>query len=196
MSAESALSAAFRLIDVLHNGKKELLDEASLVKKTVVIALLLLAGIVTATWLTMFVLGRPITWENHTDFMRPGHHSFGLNRNSWGFTLTDEVDPETSHSFNALGFRVSVLQMYEHKVAGTTSVVAPRVILFDASYRTSIILLLLYPALVEFRKRVQNSRIKRQEAAGEGRFCRCGYDLTGNVSGVCPECGTATISID
>ncbi len=24
-----------------------------------------------------------------------------------------------------------------------------------------------------------------------GCCCRCGYDLTGNVSGVCPECGTA-----
>ncbi len=23
-----------------------------------------------------------------------------------------------------------------------------------------------------------------------GRCCKCGYDLTGNVSGVCPECGT------
>ena len=23
-----------------------------------------------------------------------------------------------------------------------------------------------------------------------GLQCRCGYDLTGNVSGVCPECGT------
>ena len=22
--------------------------------------------------------------------------------------------------------------------------------------------------------------------------CRCGYDLTGNVSGRCPECGTST----
>lgn len=25
-------------------------------------------------------------------------------------------------------------------------------------------------------------------------FCRCGYDLTGNLSGVCPECGTAVPS--
>jgi hypothetical protein len=25
-----------------------------------------------------------------------------------------------------------------------------------------------------------------------GRCRRCGYDLTGNVSGVCPECGTET----
>lgn len=24
----------------------------------------------------------------------------------------------------------------------------------------------------------------------EGRCLKCGYDLTGNVSGVCPECGT------
>lgn len=23
-----------------------------------------------------------------------------------------------------------------------------------------------------------------------GRYCKCGYDLTGNESGVCPECGT------
>jgi|GEM_PF-2856401 len=26
---------------------------------------------------------------------------------------------------------------------------------------------------------------------GEGKCAKCGYDLTGNVSGVCPECGTA-----
>jgi hypothetical protein len=26
-----------------------------------------------------------------------------------------------------------------------------------------------------------------------GRCVACGYDLTGNVSGVCPECGTAKV---
>ena len=32
-------------------------------------------------------------------------------------------------------------------------------------------------------------RARRRRAGG---FCtRCGYDLTGNVSGTCPECGTA-----
>lgn len=25
--------------------------------------------------------------------------------------------------------------------------------------------------------------------------CRCGYDLTGNTSGVCPECGAAVLAI-
>jgi hypothetical protein len=35
---------------------------------------------------------------------------------------------------------------------------------------------------------------KRSEPADRqerGLCTRCGYDLTGNVSGVCPECGTA-----
>ena len=27
---------------------------------------------------------------------------------------------------------------------------------------------------------------------GPGRCRRCNYDLTGNLSGICPECGTAT----
>jgi hypothetical protein len=31
----------------------------------------------------------------------------------------------------------------------------------------------------------------RSDGRGAHRCPRCGYDLTGNVSGVCPECGTA-----
>lgn len=31
---------------------------------------------------------------------------------------------------------------------------------------------------------VQGGRLRREGC------CECGYDLTGNVSGVCPECGT------
>jgi ABC-type ATPase with predicted acetyltransferase domain len=31
---------------------------------------------------------------------------------------------------------------------------------------------------------------RRRYAAG--RCAECGYDLTGNTSGVCPECGTQT----
>ncbi len=30
---------------------------------------------------------------------------------------------------------------------------------------------------------------RRNQKLGEG-YCNCGYNLTGNVSGVCPECGT------
>jgi len=32
---------------------------------------------------------------------------------------------------------------------------------------------------------------RRRRACGGGRCTACGYDLTGNASGVCPECGTA-----
>ena len=35
-------------------------------------------------------------------------------------------------------------------------------------------------------------RVKAVLRARAGRCTRCGYDLTGNTSGVCPECGGAT----
>ena len=31
--------------------------------------------------------------------------------------------------------------------------------------------------------------LMRSGEPGHTRYCRCGYDLTGNISGVCPECG-------
>ena len=31
---------------------------------------------------------------------------------------------------------------------------------------------------------------ERRRAAGAGRCVQCGYNLTGNTSGICPECGT------
>ena len=34
-------------------------------------------------------------------------------------------------------------------------------------------------------------RGEAKERARQGRCLKCGYDLTGNISGVCPECGTA-----
>ena len=37
-------------------------------------------------------------------------------------------------------------------------------------------------------------REKWAERRSRGLCGRCGYDLTGNVSGVCPECGTAVSS--
>jgi len=49
------------------------------------------------------------------------------------------------------------------------------------------ILLLLYPCLAfpgVIRRRRQNRR------RAQGLCPRCGYNLTGNVSGACPECGT------
>lgn len=35
--------------------------------------------------------------------------------------------------------------------------------------------------------------LKDRRRAAPG-FCRCGYDLTGNISGRCPECGNTTVA--
>lgn len=48
---------------------------------------------------------------------------------------------------------------------------------------TLIALFATPPALVLWRARLRRLRIKA------GRCPRCGYDLAGNVTGVCPECG-------
>ena len=32
-----------------------------------------------------------------------------------------------------------------------------------------------------------------QECVTTGKYCPCGYDLTGNESGTCPECGKKII---
>jgi len=45
-------------------------------------------------------------------------------------------------------------------------------------------------ALVAFAILIREYRRWRR-SAGSGTRCPCGYDLTGNVSGRCPECGTA-----
>lgn len=42
------------------------------------------------------------------------------------------------------------------------------------------------------KRRKRNAAYRKQLMAA-GRFCRCGYDLTGNVSGVCPECGESIL---
>jgi hypothetical protein len=36
-------------------------------------------------------------------------------------------------------------------------------------------------------------RRRRHRRSAQGHCPACGYDLTGNVSGVCPECGKATV---
>ena len=47
-----------------------------------------------------------------------------------------------------------------------------------------VILLGVYPVWVFLR-----GPVRRWKLAREGKCVECGYDLRGNVSGVCPECG-------
>ena len=50
-----------------------------------------------------------------------------------------------------------------------------------------ILLFIAYPAAIFIRGPVRRWRRRRK-----GWCIPCGYDLTGNESGVCPECGTTT----
>jgi hypothetical protein len=46
------------------------------------------------------------------------------------------------------------------------------------------------PAVAMYRSARRGVDRERQVARTDGGICSaCGYDLTGNVSGVCPECG-------
>jgi Ca2+/Na+ antiporter len=45
----------------------------------------------------------------------------------------------------------------------------------------------LVPAVLVFVRAVRVRRLRHQES---GHRQSCGYNLTGNVSGICPECGT------
>jgi hypothetical protein len=48
-----------------------------------------------------------------------------------------------------------------------------------------------------WRLRPKGARQCRICGAYQRRYCdTCGYDLTGNVSGVCPECGTAVQGVE
>ena len=49
-----------------------------------------------------------------------------------------------------------------------------------------MIMLAAYPTLVYIRGPARHRRRRRK-----GLCLKCGYNLTGNISGVCPECGTA-----
>ena len=52
-----------------------------------------------------------------------------------------------------------------------------------------VVLLCPYVLIVLFRRRIQRSLWRQLTECGVPCCIKCGYDLTGNVSGVCPECG-------
>ena len=55
-----------------------------------------------------------------------------------------------------------------------------------------LIIVLLLPVFSAIRVWVQGRQFARKyKRLAAGQCIRCGYDLTGNVSGTCPECGIA-----
>ncbi len=70
---------------------------------------------------------------------------------------------------------------YHYSSWGTTTIVTPLWLLQGVCALPAIVLWIVW------------RRSCRRYRAGHCR--RCGYDLTGNVSGVCPECGVATLAV-
>lgn len=58
--------------------------------------------------------------------------------------------------------------------------------LFIAAYAIAVVGVLWNVVLFAIR----NPERRRQRWTAQGRCPSCGYDLNGNQSGVCPECGT------
>ena len=54
------------------------------------------------------------------------------------------------------------------------------------SYRLLVVVFAAYPTIAFIRGPLRRWRRRRK-----GLCLKCGYDLTGNVSGICPECGMA-----
>ena len=59
-------------------------------------------------------------------------------------------------------------------------------------YAPRLALPLGFVALLSWASVRAGRPVRRWSRQRHGRCRECGYDLTGNVSGVCPECGTAT----
>jgi hypothetical protein len=77
-------------------------------------------------------------------------------------------------------------------VAGGVGVVRFGLPAFPVSISVVAVLLISVAVAVYKPARLDWEKSKAIARAEEGLCWRCGYDLTGNVSGVCPECGTRT----
>ncbi|GJM24220.1 MAG: hypothetical protein DHS20C16_06350 [Phycisphaerae bacterium] len=170
-------------------------NKRSIPSKVAIVVLLSTAGIIAAIWVTFWLGSRTATWQSDDEFLKPGRRSFQLDHDSMFFGMTDEVDPNNSMSWeihgpwNSVWIRFSVLPMYEHKVAGTSKVVAPRTIIFNFSYAFLIAILSAYPAWLWLKSPLGRLRRRVQGRNDNDPRCDCGYNLTGNESGKCPECG-------
>jgi hypothetical protein len=108
------------------------------------------------------------------------------------FDMRSPTPTYTTRQSRELGI-VDVLNRTRPTTLGFSNIVYPGVGMANQFYAARqrsfplwpIVCLLLYPAAA------LTLRIRRRRAAVRSGRCRaCGYNLFGNVSGICPECGT------
>lgn len=104
---------------------------------------------------------------------------------------TYQCPPNAPMAYSSKAY-IDVPGLYFGSVRGPAGRSAPKVSGTSVSsvfvtIRLSVLLPLCtaYPALAFIRGPVRRWRRRKK-----GLCVKCGYDLTGNVSGVCPECGT------
>lgn len=94
-------------------------------------------------------------------------------------TPRSETPLRTSHEWSSFSFRVDTFWSWNQRDRVTVRLKLPLYAPF--------FVFAAYPAIAFIRGPVRRYRRRRR-----GRCLKCGYDLTGNVSGVCPECGKRT----
>ena len=97
------------------------------------------------------------------------------------FVADDPTRTDVNHSWRWFGFKRG--RMY----SGPTKTYSQTLY---AAYCPSMVVigcLAAYPTLAFIRGPMRRRNRRRRH----GLCLKCGYDLTGNTSGVCPECGTA-----
>ena len=146
-----------------------------MIRKIVIVGLTL--GAATATLLFAATFGDQTRWIRTT---QGGWYLLGADRPLMPVSPRVELrwprnDWETTTRPSTLAYAYSKLRLLAQREA--------------AAYRWQILglaaALATYPTIAFIRGPLRRWRRRKR-----GECVRCGYNLTGNVSGVCPECGT------
>jgi hypothetical protein len=169
--------------------------------RKVIIVVLTLAAVVTITaWVVSHTVhaidvdkhtvayswGRDYSFQEPTDpesmWLLVAFRQGTLHLTRWNFDARRRLP--ASRRWRWLGFSLAT---------GTRSRIKPPYSLWSLQIPLwcPIVLFAFYPTIAFIRGPLRRYRRRRK-----GLCLKCGYDLTGNVSGVCPECGAEVPSPD
>jgi hypothetical protein len=163
-----------------------------MIRKAIIVVLTAGAAATAVLWAaSLFTAWQWRTWrfdgKGELD-LRPGRHTtFRFSDGALRLMCWYETDIDGPYADAYLDWGVLHVLLfstaYENKqgaVMKQTQVAKIRIELW-----APFVILAAYPTLAFFRGPLRRYRRRRK-----GLCVKCAYDLTGNVSGVCPECGT------